>query len=1326
MASFIVSLQPVFLCVFLAGTVLPLFALMIERTLLRKSSASTRHRLWTLSVLSLLAFPLLALILRGNSENVTETTQVAFHEELAAPADFVPFSSETRRTTEDEIETDLTASGISVSNFVPAQENSTSALSGEIETPATQESRANQFDFSTILPGMTVSWGIGTVLLLCYFSALHLRSYFFRVRLLSEGGVEEATSSGIRLLFCEKAEVPFALGILRPLIVFPSASRDWPEGKFQAVLLHEQAHVQRRDLLWQNFVCAACILYWFHPLVWFAARRVRFEQELACDDMVLQSGRRSSDYASVLLELSKNLSVSPAVPEGGLAMIRRKTVVKRIDSILDTQTSRTPIGPRATLLLTLCIAFACFAVSLFVPKIPLPLLAQSEEQAAEETEIESPSQESIADTPDAKEQPLLRESWELALAMPEVNDSERFEKLKALNYLLPFSNTEEDGVTRRFISAQMLALAQKMSDPGMKSMELMRIAKVHQNQSDWENYRNVCDAFPAPLDEITKVYHTAFDFTQNGKDEEARILLVNCNEKIDALPPNSLKVAAVLIQMEHFASLGMMDEHDKLLQKYMVPREDKWHLLEKIAGVSLKGTEFYEYLQDNTHRIATNLVARKESGKAYDLGIKMHSYSQNMNHILRFAVEGMVSENRLDEAITKVREMESLDWVQTGWGTSELFPALMKAGRTEDVLQLIRKSEPGGNKYWSLIQHLIKEGKTQQAQLILDEAVLENEKLDDLVDRIDEAFILIALQKDLKNPAKVQAIYETAKKHLQTVLADPSPRFGDPEDRYAKALHLFAKLQFYADTEEAARETFLKSVKQCEKIHDEYSRDFRLEWIAREQQHAGFTEDAFATAELISGPARQTEAWAMIGETLCMSPAKNKLERARYALKKAEQAMPIEDGGRLFAFVRALAQRIRQVEDEQRNVPTEIDFLVYDPVTGNGSEGAKLFIALQWSDGGRTNKTVEIGSDGKASISVADILSEDGSFHFFVFKDGYATLNMRFHPRLGTWPIPRQIVVPMVRGKTIGGTVLDETGAPIPDATIKIELPLRDMGSNLHDTLDENLMGKAPYSQFANTYSGGYKTDRDGKWTCNRFPPDTEEPFVIKISADGFSGTNILVNAHNWLESVPSAALLVKTSDTMSMESLLKNEAETVLHTGIAVRGRVLDEQGQPAKSAVMSVSNYDVEPQFFLTGGVRCDENGEFTFHLPTEMSVNLGLRAEGLAPELFPLDAKKDAPPLEFRLKKGHTIRFRIVDEQGTPLPKVMMILHTGKQGLWLGNLLPSSDAEGRISWNGAPAEAIRYDFLLSGYEKIEQRELAPQEKEHVITMKLKNDAK
>src|SRR5688500_11549542 len=75
-----------------------------------------------------------------------------------------------------------------------------------------------------------------------------------------------------RLLASTDAKMPFACGFFTPTIVLSADCESWSEDRRRAVLLHELAHVKRRDLVGHTLGRLACALYWFHPLVWTAAK----------------------------------------------------------------------------------------------------------------------------------------------------------------------------------------------------------------------------------------------------------------------------------------------------------------------------------------------------------------------------------------------------------------------------------------------------------------------------------------------------------------------------------------------------------------------------------------------------------------------------------------------------------------------------------------------------------------------------------------------------------------------------------------------------------------------------------------------------------------------------------------------------------------------------------------------------------------------------------------------------------------------------------------------------------------------------------------------
>ncbi len=137
-----------------------------------------------------------------------------------------------------------------------------------------------------------------------------------------------------RLLQSADAKMPFACGVLTPTIVLPAESESWSLDRRRAVLLHELAHVRRRDLLGHTLGRLVCAVYWFHPLVWTAAKNLRSESERACDDLALACGTRATDYAEHLLDIVTSVR-GDTTPLVALAMARRKEFEGRMLAILD-------------------------------------------------------------------------------------------------------------------------------------------------------------------------------------------------------------------------------------------------------------------------------------------------------------------------------------------------------------------------------------------------------------------------------------------------------------------------------------------------------------------------------------------------------------------------------------------------------------------------------------------------------------------------------------------------------------------------------------------------------------------------------------------------------------------------------------------------------------------------------------------------------------------------------------------------------------------------------------------------------------------------------
>jgi uncharacterized GH25 family protein/thiol-disulfide isomerase/thioredoxin len=137
---------------------------------------------------------------------------------------------------------------------------------------------------------------------------------------------------------------PMVIGLFRPVMVLPADADSWSNERRMLVLLHELAHVKRRDVLTQTIGCLACALDWFNPICWYGLAQMRRLREMACDDLVLNSGQPATDYADVLLDIARTYrhrGFSTAV-----GMAHTTNVENRILAILDTARTRVSLTHR--------------------------------------------------------------------------------------------------------------------------------------------------------------------------------------------------------------------------------------------------------------------------------------------------------------------------------------------------------------------------------------------------------------------------------------------------------------------------------------------------------------------------------------------------------------------------------------------------------------------------------------------------------------------------------------------------------------------------------------------------------------------------------------------------------------------------------------------------------------------------------------------------------------------------------------------------------------------------------------------------------------------
>lgn len=298
--------------------------------LLRRSSASARHLLWTLGLAGSLAIPALSTAVPRWQLPIVriESAPVAG----SVPASAAPVSREL-----------IDAAGAISAPHIAETVSPVSPVS-----PARHS--ASTWPIAQIV---LLVWLAGAVVILArLLLGLALvglmtgrsRQVTSATWLPYARGLAEALGvRRVRFVRGGSASMPMACGLFRAVVLMPVDADEWPDERLRIVLLHELAHVKRRDCLTHAIAQLACAAYWFNPLVWIAAKRLRVERERACDDLVLRAGTRGTEYADQLLEIARVMHEGrfPAVLGGAtLAMAHRSQLEGRLMAILDPSVPR--------------------------------------------------------------------------------------------------------------------------------------------------------------------------------------------------------------------------------------------------------------------------------------------------------------------------------------------------------------------------------------------------------------------------------------------------------------------------------------------------------------------------------------------------------------------------------------------------------------------------------------------------------------------------------------------------------------------------------------------------------------------------------------------------------------------------------------------------------------------------------------------------------------------------------------------------------------------------------------------------------------------------
>jgi len=166
----------------------------------------------------------------------------------------------------------------------------------------------------------------------------------------------------VKLLKSVVAKVPMVAGHFKPIILVPATMlTTLPASEIEAILLHELAHILRRDYIMNLLQSFADIIFFFNPAVLWLSSLIRDERENCCDDIAIGEVKNKKQFIHALLSFQEyNLHSKYAATFPG----RKKHLAERVKRIITnnnkTLTSMEKVFLASGILVT-CLAIAGFS-----------------------------------------------------------------------------------------------------------------------------------------------------------------------------------------------------------------------------------------------------------------------------------------------------------------------------------------------------------------------------------------------------------------------------------------------------------------------------------------------------------------------------------------------------------------------------------------------------------------------------------------------------------------------------------------------------------------------------------------------------------------------------------------------------------------------------------------------------------------------------------------------------------------------------------------------------------------------------------------------------